>query len=123
MPQQLIISIRYQNDKPDVLIQKIVQLFDTSKEVDLNSDDYTTQFPEANGTKSFAINLSYKARDYKTAVYEILLKANKLGQFWTVQGPVRAKSNYFMMHIENDDRNDLPKDIIGYRIILNSELS
>ncbi len=121
MKQNLIITIRYQDERPDNQILKIVQLFDKSKEVNLSSDDYTTELTEPNGVKSFAINFSYKEKDFKTAVYEILRKANRIGEYWTIQGPVKAKTLFFIMNLENDGKNDLPKGIIGYRIILNSE--
>lgn len=122
MKQNLIVTIRYKEDKPsNELFDKIVQLFDKSKKVDLLNDDYVTQLIEPNGIKSFSINMQYQEKDFKSAVFEILKRANKIAERWTIQGPIKTKTYFFLMDLENNEQNILPNGIIGYRIILNSE--
>lgn len=117
----LVVSIIYKNEKPIDLIMKIVELFDNTNEVDLNSDDFTTEFVSPNGEKHFAINFPYKTSDFKTAVYETLIKANRIGKGWTVQGPKKAKINFFTMDLKDNGSNILPPGILRYQIILNSQ--
>ena len=120
MNHLLIIGIRYENERPIKLIQKIVDIFDKSNVVDLNSDEFTTELIESNGVKSFAVNCPFKSKDFKTAVYETLTRANKIGQYWEVQGPMKIKRNFFMMNLTNE-KNEIPEGVLGYRIILTME--
>ena len=121
MNHLLVVAIRYENERPNNLIQRIVGLFDKLNVVDLNNDDFTTELIEPNGVKSFAINLSYKTKDFKTAIFETLTKANRLGQHWTIQGPIKAKRNLFIMNLDKNEKNNFPIGIVGYRIMLTSE--
>lgn len=113
----------YDSEPPQEVLKQILKLYDKKNEVDLMSDDYLTVFPETHNGKQIAINMHITAKDYKTAVFDVMAKAHKLGRGWKVFGPMRVKKYFFSMSLDKKDADEIVQGVNGISIILNNARS
>jgi hypothetical protein len=119
MKHFLIVSINYKTEIPKPLLDKILELFDSDNEVDLNSDDFVTHFPETDDYKKISLNMHFKSKDFKTAVFDLMVKGHILAKGWEVFGPIKMKKYFFAMTL----KTELPKGVDEISIVLNKVLT
>lgn len=123
MKHFLIVGITYETEIPESLMDRILKLYDSDKEVDLNSDDFVTVYPETNKGKKIAINMHFESKDYKTAVFNIMVKAHTLGRGWKVLGPVKMKQYFFAMTLDKEFSDEVPDGVLGLSIVLSKGMT
>ncbi len=119
----LILTVYHDNQVPKEFLEKALILFDKKNKIDLESDNHVTLFPETKKGKGISVHFYYEAKDFKSAVYDVLVKANQIAQGWTVTGPIKMKKNVFMLSIHKEHSFNLPDGVNGIAIMLNSNFT
>ncbi|MBW1295635.1 hypothetical protein [Aquimarina litoralis] len=103
MTHTLHITIYFENKIDLIFLEKVVTLFDPKRTVDLNSDDYVTYLPKTFKGMGVVVNLKFGNKNYKESVFDLMVKANKINDNWSINGPLKLRKYMFRMILNTQD--------------------